>query len=65
MIWERLKKMKCPKCAAVLIRDRMYAKYRCSGCEFWIKEKKYNDIVNGFYKPEDREEDNLEQLNNL
>ena len=70
MNWKKLQSMECPKCSAKLIVG--HEVYSCSACDFKIREKKFNEVVESLYKPKhpdflnrDIIEDNQAELNNL
>lgn len=56
MIWQRLKKMKCPKCATDLVEKK--AVIHCSDkikCKFFINKNKFNSVVSSMYAPRTRQ----------
>ena len=68
--WKKLKEMKCPKCGCVLLTNDAKDWYRCCSCDFKIRSTRFDEIINGLYKPKsqinnEEEEDNLSKLNNL
>jgi hypothetical protein len=66
--WKKLKDMKCPKCGCALLTYDTESKYRCCSCSFRIRSARFDEIINGLYKPKSQinnEEDNLSALNNL
>lgn len=67
MNWDRLKDMRCPDCGAILINKQDDSHIRCCLCNFKIRHLRFEEIINGMYKPEVevRERDNLSELINL
>ena len=66
MNWKNLKNNKCPKCGE-LLQSSLEKIFSCPSCDFKISEKKFEKIVNSFYKPKKREEvkDNFDELQNF
>lgn len=69
-IWERLKKMQCPKCNALLSKNENIMMYECrkGKCDFKISYPVFDTVVTNLYKPKGLQVgmfDNLSELNNL
>ena len=70
MKWNNLKDMRCPKCSAMLYKSN--GGYACSGskCEFFIREERFDTVIQSIYKPKERSTENmtgeerLSELNN-
>ncbi len=71
MNWKNLKNNKCPKCLGVLTHDKDNMILYCDDCgDFKIGEERFEEIVNGLYKPkkrqqEDEDERRMAELNNF
>ncbi len=66
MKWERLKDNRCPECNSVLIFSD-FNMFRCSLCNFKIKEIRFNEIMSSLSRQNtfNEEEENQAALNNL
>ena len=71
-IWNRLKNFKCPLCNSDLKRSEIFLGYKCSKCNFSIREDTYQTMIKDMYtlRPmykshRQQEEENQNALNNL
>lgn len=68
MKWTNLKIMRCPACGRPVQQEILKGMVECKSCNFGVGIDKFEEIVQGMYRPKMRmpeAQDNQEALNSL